>query len=224
MKIREELAEIIQNRTHSLIADANAFIWLRAEQGTVLQDGRIGGGNFLMALGLFSIINFLGKVYSLLEDPSIAITQEEVEEAKQLVKSVDGLKANKAFELKRVGQINETTSSLKLFAECPYLDSGFSEDELRRVWDGVRNNLSHMIVPYNGITIVVRAGGGKFDAARSDLEIQPAFRKMADGRMHCDVDALSLRIEQVAEWLSKKILANEYSEEALMRILGWARK
>ena len=63
----EELASLIENRPFSIIADTNTFVWARAEHPAVFSEIKeIGGGNFLIVLGLFAVIGYLAKINAIL--------------------------------------------------------------------------------------------------------------------------------------------------------------
>ena len=83
---REELKNLIEQRTW-MVNDARLFTWAKcAGRLKQLEGIGIGGGNFLMVLGLFSVLNFLSKVYYLLHDDGAVWTSDEVRAVKRAIR------------------------------------------------------------------------------------------------------------------------------------------
>lgn len=126
---REELKKYITEFIQYIIQDCKSFIYIRLNQ---IDDYRnhnfgIGGGNILMALGLFSTLGYLSKIFVIL--------------------SKDNYKKNKW------GDINETEAFLNLMNITPH-DLGFKkigDDNIRKQWRRWRHKLVHLTVPQGQI-------------------------------------------------------------------------
>jgi len=91
---KTELLRIVDDRVNMMIADTNTFIWLRHNHPDELRKNKeIGGGNLLMALGLFSALNLMVKVHKILRKGKGCIVQKaDVQEFRSIVKKYPELK------------------------------------------------------------------------------------------------------------------------------------
>src|SRR6185437_6441023 len=92
------LKALVQERVRLVSADCDTFLHVRCD-GSLLPQWGSGGGNFMMALGSLSALNFLAKLHRHLDSPESFVTQvdrERVEEArKDLTRAADTLKSER---------------------------------------------------------------------------------------------------------------------------------
>src|SRR3989338_5901049 len=68
---KPQLKELILHRTNMITNDCRTFLAAKTQCTSTLrmaQKGEIGGGNLLCAIGLFSLLNLLSKVFILTKD------------------------------------------------------------------------------------------------------------------------------------------------------------
>jgi len=87
-KLKSELVSEIKLRTNFIINDNRAFIHSKIQQSSLGQNFiyPIGGGNFLMTLGVFSILNLLSKINSVLNGTKLW-TKEEKEKLDEALRN-----------------------------------------------------------------------------------------------------------------------------------------
>src|SRR5258708_8713886 len=105
-KIQDELKAEIRQRVSMITGDCDTFLAAKGlvdkmqidasitsgqavevpQKNSHIQRWGTGGGNFLMALGLFAVLNFLAKVYRHLIDPDAFITQSDREIVNETIK------------------------------------------------------------------------------------------------------------------------------------------
>ena len=141
------------NNTSLIIRDAHSFLFLNFEQKNKINEYKLGLGSFSTAISLFSLINFIWKVYFILNKGNKKIVnQSDINEYKRLEKI---LKENneewenikKYFKKPRIGDINETDAFIFLIENCP-IDFGIdkmNKEQIREVWQNYRNKLTHLI-------------------------------------------------------------------------------
>ena len=127
--------------------------WYKTEQG----DRPFGGGNFLMALGLLSVLNFLAKVQLQLTEPEAFVTEADritVKNARKeiIIKmpEVESILTGRRTKwiAQPVGSCNETEAFAALVkAVQPVANLGLNEANVRDVWAAFRNHLAHMAWP-----------------------------------------------------------------------------
>lgn len=205
-------------RCRGIIYDTNTFLWARLDHPEQIKND-IGGGNLLMGIGLFAVLNYLGKVYMLLRHDA-GTKPGEVAELNEF------LKANPQFEgvvePKRPGQINETKAFMELAHDAPH-SFGISEDQFVMVWRALRNKLTHTLTPGQRKTVwtfVVK------DALYANMK--PALMSRNDpvftvenGHLNCFVDLLSRDVERILDWLVERIDTGKFTIERLNATYEW---
>jgi hypothetical protein len=73
---KESLKAIIRERTRFITGDCDTFLHVKRQATPLIGEWGSGGGNFLMAIGLFALINFLAKAHRYLVKPSQFVTSE----------------------------------------------------------------------------------------------------------------------------------------------------
>ena len=222
----EELASLIENRPFSIIADTNTFVWARAEHRAVFSEIKeIGGGNFLIVLGLFAVIGYLAKINAILNGRDV-VTKTQKDHAKELLKPIfkEHPEIKDRVLVKRVGQINET-DAFKQLMEDAHISWGMPQNDLFKVWDDLRNKLTHMVIPENGYQLNTRMGGENYKQAKEVADQSGmVFMKMADGRIHLFVDNFINKTDGLRFWLANEVRLGKHAEENIDIALSWLRE
>lgn len=226
MNEKEKLVDYI-NRSQAIIADTNTYIWLRSVNPKILNDiPELGGGNLLMALGLFAVINYLGKIYTILKG-GIPVTKDQADAANQWLKdkNIKDSGFEKIIETKRFGQLNETEAFKTLLNDCPGLNLGLSPEELKGVWHNIRNKLTHVVSPGKDYQINARLGGGTYEKAKKEaFNFNRVFYIDGSVRVHCNVDVLGIKVEKIKEWIIEQLNSNTFEEDNINRALRWVQE
>lgn len=184
---QEELRDYIL-RVKSITSDCRTFLWARLQHYDDLnnQGLGLGGGNLLMANGLFSSLGYLGKIYVQLMDTA---------------------------EWHR-NRIKEGDAFQKLINACPEklgLDT-LSGDDVKAFWGQWRNGLAHMVVQTEvgtAMTIMPPADGGWPSGQYEEYKLfitsgqrGKSFTKRADiDWWDCNVDVLTSEVDKIALWV-----------------------
>ena len=136
-----------------IIRDAHSFLFLNSEQKNKIDEFNLGNGSFSTIISLFALINFISKVYFILNkgDEKI-VNQSNIDEYKRLENILKENKEEwknikKYFKKPRIGEINETDAFIFLIENCP-IDFGIdktNKKQIREVWQNYRNKLTHLI-------------------------------------------------------------------------------
>lgn len=162
---KEECIKIIENTCGLMINDTYSFVFLRSEGLNYLKEHSLGGGNFLMIIGQFAVLNYLAKTYSILCSGEVVyVTQEDVKEFENIR---EDLKINHSEVWKKIKKllkkprlwdfINETEAFVKLIFDYPG-DLGIpkNDESMMKVWNDYRNKLSHIAsIGNNNISVTL---------------------------------------------------------------------
>lgn len=204
--------------------------WYRLNQPTSPDQLALGGGNFLMVLGLFSALNFLAKVHRLLTKPDVFVTPDDRKKVKEAVRQVKdkipelravvvGITTRWAAQPVRSCNEKDAFEELVRAAKEASINIGLPPTEADLAWDYFRNQLSHMAAP-KGWVEVCETGKKCVEAEALVKKQIPSFRKK-NGAWICNVDRLSLDVIDLAEWLCKEI-DNCGGPERIKNALQWA--
>ena len=136
-----------------IIRDAHSFLFLNFEQKNKIDEHTLGLGSFSTAISLFALINFVSKIYLILNKGNEKIVnQSDIDEYKRLEKILKENKEEwknikKYFRKPRIGDINETDAFVFLIEKCP-IDFGIdktNKEQICEVWQNYRNKLTHLI-------------------------------------------------------------------------------
>lgn len=232
VQLRRDLKAEVRRRAEWIANDCSTYWRLRLEQPENLKSlaaKGIGGGNFVMALALFSVFNVLSKCYAFLVSPDVFVTEEDGKQVKEAVRELRTdpkyaalLKNPKTnWRPQPNGSCNETDAFRVLVKDllADQVDLGLPVESSGRIWKGFRNQLAHMAHP-DGIVQVCRTEHPSPDAKRTILSSIPkAFLQVGD-RWLCNADRLSIDILDVADWLGNRIDQCVY-EERLVAMKVW---
>jgi hypothetical protein len=98
-EVKAELKSEVQRRVEGLVADCRTLLAVRTEQHGWFKQRQsqvgLGGGNFLIAIGLLALLNFLAKVHLWLVDSESFATEvvrkKVVAARKQVIAKIPGL-------------------------------------------------------------------------------------------------------------------------------------
>ena len=120
------------NNASLIIRDTHSFLFLNFEQKNKIDEFNLGLGSFSTAISLFALINFLSKVYFILNKGTEKIVnQSDIDEYKRLEKILKENKEEwknikKYFRKPRIGDINETDAFVFLIENSP-IDFGIEK-------------------------------------------------------------------------------------------------
>lgn len=230
---RIELKKIVETRTW-MVNDARLFTWAKcAGRLKEMEKLGIGGGNFLVTLGLFSILNFLSKVYYLLQSDAALWTKEEVEDIKKALKNCPDTKgASPPF----VGspKRSEMDCFIKfalalefpLFSGVKDLSKAEQTERYIKIWGSYRNKLAHMAMP-DQAAISIDFADREYEGINGVAELldgntESAFVKDGD-RYAVYTDLFARDIEKWVGWLKLEIDNQKFSDERIIATLNWIK-
>lgn len=136
-----------------IIRDAHSFLFLNFEQKNKIDEHTLGLGSFSTSISLFALINFVSKIYLILNKGNEKIvTSSEIDEYEKLKEVIQNnttewKNIKKYFRKPRIGDINETDAFIFLIENCP-IDFGIdktNKEQICEVWQNYRNKLTHLI-------------------------------------------------------------------------------
>lgn len=177
-KMAADVKNEIMERVRLFSGDCCTFWRVRLQQNKWFHHWKLGGGNFIMALAMFSALNFLAKVHLGVSrsNPSKGKTTDS-DAFKWLIKALheDGL------------------------------DLGIPDNEAGAVWHNFRDKLTHVAKPGSFVGVYDRKKSFSPSAAEKMVRTEkPSFYKN-NGRWMCNADRLSVDVIKVAEWVCEKV-------------------
>lgn len=139
--------------TSIIIRDAHSFLFLNFEQKSKIDEHKLGLGSFSTSISLFALINFVSKIYFILNKGNEKIvTSSELDEYERLKKVIqdnttEWRNIRKYFKKPRIGDINETDAFVFLIENTP-IDFGIektNKEQICEIWQNYRNKLTHLI-------------------------------------------------------------------------------
>ena len=137
-----------------IVKDNHSFIYLMSEHFSDIKKYSLGQGSFATAISLFSLLNFIYKIFIILKKGNNALVTEdditEYCELKEMIKSnpdIKWSKFKKYFKKPRVGDINETDAFVLMIKSCP-IDFGLDKSkktQIESIWRNYRNKLTHIM-------------------------------------------------------------------------------
>lgn len=156
--VKNNSIELIERTCGLMLNDTNSFIFLRSEGLNLFKKYSLGGGNLLMVIGQFAVLNFLSKVYAVASRGEKAYKTEE--DVRKYLEIIENLKQNNSEVLSKLkkyckkpnlGEVNETMSFIELVKDYPE-NIGIPREEtiIKKVWEDFRNKISHIATIANG--------------------------------------------------------------------------
>jgi len=230
METREKLKSLTLETTGGVINDCLTFTKLRLQHNSLYKQLNSGGGNFLMALGLLSVLGFLSKIYSVLSNREAVVDEKKHQSLKNLkcqIEQFPDIDKNlfKKFILPRVGSLNEEDAFVNFIVKVQsenvdYL--GLDENSARKVWKFYRNKLAHLTVPLAPVGVYDK------DLSHMDwVDIEYLISKQGsflvrDNLILCNSDKLVQNAKKLSIWLSTYI--DTCDDENIENALNWLNR
>jgi hypothetical protein len=209
-KEAKEISENLKTQPSWIVHDVQTFQWLRFNNPEIFDREKLGGGNILSIIGLFSVINYYSKVYKILQSGKLPKKDKEVASKTVFVEDQAFKTLVQDFEEKIVSPEQ-------------------NDESLTKIWKIFRNSLSHMAQIYPGNQAVVLFNTAKIphDILRKSIKKSEdtPFIQVGNGYI-CFVDKLISYTESIREWILndmdaryKKdfvVLGNQWIKENVM--------
>lgn len=137
-----------------ILKDNRSFIYLMSERASDMQKYDLGKGSFVTAISLFSLLNFISKIFAILKKgDGVFKTETDIEEYEKLKKVIQSKpelewsKFKKYFIKPRLGDINELDAFVLMIELCPIyfgIDKN-NKEQIEEIWRNYRNKLTHII-------------------------------------------------------------------------------
>jgi hypothetical protein len=182
-KLAADLKNEIMERVRLFSGDCRTFWRVRLQQNKWFHRWGLGGGNFVMALAMFSALNFLAKAYALIFRPN-AFT-----------------KKNGELRCNETDAFNWLIKALHQDG----IDLGIPDSEATAVWRTFRNKLAHVAKPGSFVEVYDPKKSVSPSAAERRVRTGgPAFFKKK-GHWMCNADRLSVDAFAVGDWVCKQV-------------------
>lgn len=233
----EDLKAEIRERILFITSDCDTFINAKRQTPSLIDSWRSGGGNFLMASGLFALLNFLSKVYRQLIEPEAFVDEACRDRVRQIRREVKAAFPGQKdlhgvvdrYLRARIGDTDELRSFVMFVdaLKADGIDLGIPEPSMpsaERVWRTFRNPLAHMAWTAGGTIAAYGAIEGKtlLEARAVIKSGPPAFFQKDMGAWVCNSDKLNVDVEAIDRWLAGRI--DNTSADRVQGALNWIRK
>lgn len=191
-----ELISMLRDRIKRITDDANTFTFVKTTTPNALNnyDLNLGGGNFLVALGLFTCLGFLAKTYVLLTNQAVLNSSKD---------------------------INETDAVWKLIKNLPnHIDLGLPKEKefVEAHWKQVRNSLAHMAV--SKLT-VFSFGVEKGLSYKEVIDSLKNTDKKPFFKFGVRNEVLSIYLHRILDWMNDEIQSGKYDVETIEKVREW---
>jgi hypothetical protein len=196
----------ITDRVKNITNDGRTFLWLRSVYFNDLKNDniKIGGGNLLIAMGNFSVLEYLSKVFYCLSKPLSQLPHK-----------------NGHFDPNAVDCFYHLIKNAKYPIDLGVED--LKKDEVIKFWDDWRNKLAHFNVQrYNNSAVSFLSTDDTKDEGQYILLIngqkaqRPSFEKMTDG-WRCYVDLLNRDNDKIAEYIADFVAESKDDNKKLLK-------
>jgi len=219
---RNALKSILRQRVDFLRPDFETFLWLRTDGRASMDRNRLGGGNLLILLGEFAILNLIAKTYKVLRTGASLLRSDSDDALEALRTCQIEYPALRAIRVSN-WEVSERNAFIGLARDYP-LDFGLGQDRehIGRAWDRIRNKLSHMATLEKDTVAVALSFSEDItykdakDAIR--VRTQPSFEHRGETLL-CYVDLLNDDLERITDWICHDVEAGRFDpnlEDALM--------
>jgi hypothetical protein len=193
---KDNIIDWTRDRVNSIVFDSNTFIYTKAISPEAFRkDGyKLGGGNFLVALGIFSSLGFIAKVYAIL--------------ANKFVKNKDG-------------SINETEAIWSLISDMPYnISLGLPKDKqfVTDNWRQIRHALVHMSYP----KLTIFSWGGEKGLSFEEIirKIQNTTKKPFF-KLGVRIELLASYLYKIIDWMELELNESKYELDSIKKAENW---
>jgi hypothetical protein len=232
LKLRQWISEKISDNCNLIHSDVNTFIWVKTDISAQFKDVPenyfIGGGNLLMVHGLFAVINFIAKAYTMLVQGYDLSEDNEKQWQQLLVDDPEFAKKyktykNKGYIYEKFSVINEEVAFKRLIKNAD-INWGYDDQQLSQIWKYYRNKLTHMAVPGG---IIGADAPAKISYPSAWLKYysinSPPFVKHSKKELYaCDANLLNRDTKKLVEWVCNQLFdRNKYSQAQILRLAQW---
>jgi len=191
-----ELQSYIRDRTKNITKDCATFLFFKQKyNGTYhRREDILGGGNLLMAMGLFGALEYLSKIYYVL---------------KTGYENIPNNRNSKPYPIGRPNEIKWERPLSELIRDCP-IELGIrnlNAQRLKKFWQNWRNKLAHLLAQDHRWGGVASFDDSTLSFHGAETHIKNHFTSFTrnNGRWECDADKFRMDIEDIAEWICTQV-------------------
>lgn len=191
-------------------------------------DWGTGGGNFLMTIGLMSVLGFLSKLYLCLMEPDKIVTKSDFDNIKNFIQILkqDGKYQNYIDKINlfpmKPGLINETdafSSFCYIIQNNQVTNLGFPNEEkackeaARVAWNFFRNKLTHMAWPYQQVAVLPSLKLKSVKELESFIRISTYKAFSKEGEFYRFIpEKLIFDILDIQKWLINQVQSGSFDD------------
>jgi hypothetical protein len=193
---KDNIIDRTRDRVNSIVFDSNVFTYTKATNPEAFKNEsyKLGGGNFLVALGIFSSLGFIAKVYVTLIDKTVK---------------------------NRDGTINETDAIWSLINDMPdNISLGLPKNKqfVAEQWQQIRHALVHMSYPK--LTIVSWGGGKDLNYEQIIQKIQTS-KKKPFFKLGVRIELLANYLYKIIDWMEAEFSEGNYGINSVRKAEDW---
>lgn len=191
-----------------IIHDVKTFQWLRWNMPNIFKEKDLGGGNILSILGLFPVLNYLSKVYKILESGKLPSLKQDSDPKLYFTEEQAFLRLLKDYPNKLVHPIQNDTN-------------------VKVIWKIFRNSLTHIAQISEGnqaLVLVQEAKNIPDDLIKNYIKqsIEKSFTSVNEHGFVCFVDKFISDVEEIRDWIINYADADS-SKENVDLALNWIK-
>lgn len=225
MQYKEKLISLLNEEIPWMFDDCRSFLLLATQQRQLIEDNKLGLGNYMMTIAMLAHLNFLSKVYFLLSEEDFDLKEQELLK-KEINKEIEKIKtSNTKFKGSCFcGEINEKKAFIKLVKNLPNninLVGVLDEVDVEKLWDFFRNKLSHLgTLPKGTAGSIFESNGQDFNNFMKFIEFndQHAFSKVNNSYV-CQSQLLWRDTKSIRNWLILEV--EKFKENRLKIAYDW---
>ncbi|MDD5016407.1 MAG: hypothetical protein PHW73_15185 [Atribacterota bacterium] len=203
--MKEQICDELKKKTDFILGDVKTYIWVKSSVSYKYSEyaGKyhLGGGNFLIVQGLFSIINYLCKINFILQKGTSAY---------DIVTKESNYDEKSAFEVlirkSNIWKIND-------------------QGTLQAIWDYYRNSLTHLSYPKKSVSALNSRKNCRYLRLLEDIRSlnQKPFIIENGIIKDCLAELLFRDVEKLIEWLCNEIKSTRYPDDHIEVMKQWMK-
>lgn len=211
MDIKHEVYSYITDRVKNITNDSRTFLLVRSTHTADISDDElhIGGGNLLVAMGDFSVFEYLSRIYyGLTNDAGKWFDDKENWKFKP--------SADDCF----VNLILNNQSGVSFGFE------NLKPNELKIIWNEWRNKLTHLLCQNEKHSSISFLSVGELNQRKSYISFinskvsnKVAFEKN-NSSWHCFIDILNRDLDKLASWIANEVLSKA-KDDNVEKVYTW---
>ncbi len=206
-----DLQSYIRDRTKNITKDCRTLLFFKQEYNGEYHahEDILGGGNLLIATGLFAALEYLSKIYYVLK-----VGYENIPNS------------DKPAPTRRPHEIHLEKPLFELIGDYP-INFGLQtlgRPRLKKFWHKWRNKLAHLLAqdPRWGAVEAFDDLGLNFQNTETYIENNFISFSRNNGRWICNADKFRMDIDEISEWTCNQM--NNYSGERIRSTLNWLKR